>query len=115
MTAMPPPGPPPPGWQPPSRPHLPFRYPHAGYGRSLLASLACAGVNLLVIIIVVGAPPSARAAGYVIGSLLATAAIAALPVWLIARTRSSGWPFWQLALLALPFFLVLRVALTVAS
>jgi hypothetical protein len=115
MTAMPPYAPPPHGWPPRSPSQVPFRYPHAGYGRSLLAGLVWAGVNLAVIVVLFGPPPSPRAAGAVTGSLVGAALLTGLAVWLIARTRVSGWPFWQLVALALPFFLVLRLVLTAAS
>ncbi|MBC3189651.1 hypothetical protein H7X46_01035 [Pseudonocardia sp. C8] len=79
-----------------------------GFGRSVLAAACWAAVSLILTFAVAGAPPSAEAAGRVTGSLLVATLLAALVTWLIVRRRAR-WAFWKLALLALPFFLVLRV------
>lgn len=61
-----------------------------------------------------GQPPSASVAGAYVGGLQIPVLLAALATWLIARRRAGGWPFWQLVLLALPFYLMIRL-LAVAS
>lgn len=83
-----------------------------GYGRAALSCLVWAGTSLILIVTLLGPPPSAGAFGLVAGSLVVHALIAALPVWLIARRRVAGWPWRQLVLLALPCFLVVRLLLT---
>jgi hypothetical protein len=77
------------------------------YGTALLATLVWAGVNLAVTLVVAGGPPSSRAAGALVGSLLASSLLAALITWLVARRRP--WAFPQLVALALPFFLLFRL------
>jgi hypothetical protein len=66
-------------------------------------------VSLLLLLALAGPPSSARAAGAVVGTLVFSALLAALPTWLIVRRRPGGWPFWQVALIGLGFFLVLRL------
>lgn len=85
-----------------------------GFVRVLLAALVLPAANLVVILALLGAPASARAAGAVAGSLLVSTLIAALIAWLIARGRSP-WPWWRLALLVFPFYLVLRVLPSVSA
>lgn len=60
----------------------------------------------------IGPPPSASAFGLVAGSMAVHALLAALPVWLVARRRATGWPWWRLLLLALPCFLLVRLLLS---
>jgi hypothetical protein len=86
--------------------------PNTGFGAALLASAAWAVVDL-VAALAVGAPDAAQDAGRFLGAMLVPVLIAALGTWLVARTRQAGWRFWQLALLALPFFLVLRLLFVV--
>ncbi len=86
-----------------------------GYGYSPLATLIWAGANLALILVLLGPPASARTLGAVIGSLVIAAFLAAVGTWLVARTRATPWPFRQLVLLALPFFLVLRVVLAAVA
>lgn len=50
--------------------------------------------------------PSGYGLGNMLGRGTLTVLLGALPVWLIARRREGGWPFWQLVLLALPFYLL---------
>ena len=70
-------------------------------------------LNIVLLVLLSGAPESAEAAGRVVGSLLVVVLLAALATWLIVRRRAP-WAFWKLALLALPFVLLLRV-LTAAA
>lgn len=84
-----------------------------GFGRVFLAALVWAGVVLLVLIVTAGAPGSAEGAGAAVGALVIPSLLAALAVWLITRNRAR-WGFVKLALLALPFFFLVRL-LTVAS
>lgn len=86
-----------------------------GFGTALLAVLVWAGVNLILTLAIIGLPPSAHAAGAYTVGLIVPMLLAALATWLIARRRVGGWPFWQLALLALPFYLVLRIVLAGAG
>jgi hypothetical protein len=79
-----------------------------GFKRILLAALVWPTANVLLILILLGLPTSGRPVGKLIGSLLFSTLVAALIAWLIARRRS-WWPWWRLALLVLPFFLVLRL------
>ena len=92
-------------------PPVPAQFPRTGYGRSLASCLVWAAATLILITMLVGPPPSAEAFGRVTGSLVVHALIGALPVWLIARNRIAGWPWWQLVLLALPCYLAIRVVL----
>ncbi|MQA13423.1 MAG: hypothetical protein GEV09_04390 [Pseudonocardiaceae bacterium] len=80
-----------------------------GFGSALLAALVWAGVNLILTIAIIGPPPSAEAAGAYTFGLLVPVLLAALITWAIARRRD--WAFWQLVLLALPFYLIIRVLL----
>lgn len=77
------------------------------YGRALLATLVWAGVNVVLTLAVAGAPPSSRAAGALVGSLLVSSLLGALLTWLVARRRP--WAFLPLVALALPFFLLFRL------
>lgn len=81
-----------------------------GYGHAALACLVWAAISLVLITLVLGPPPSAVAFGLVAGSLAVHALLAALPVWLITRHRP--WARWQVLLLALLCFLVVRMALS---
>lgn len=85
-----------------------------GYGRALLASAVWAVVNLVLIVVVSGPPPSPRDAGSLTFGLLAPTLLGALVTWLIARRRV-GWPFWLVVLLALPFYAILRVFFSAAG
>ncbi|MBN9101647.1 MAG: hypothetical protein J0I49_26640 [Pseudonocardia sp.] len=83
---------------------------HSGYGRAALACLVWPATSLALILALLGPPPSAGAFGLVAGSLTVHALLAALPVWLIVRHRA--WARWQVLLLALGCFLVVRTALS---
>jgi hypothetical protein len=74
-------------------------------------------VSLIVVLLTVGPPPSARAAGAFTAGLLIPTLLAALVTGLIARRvhRPHGWPFWQLVLLALPVSLFFRLLLAVLA
>lgn len=98
-----PPGQPYPGQQPPP----PGR--RTNFGTALLATLVWPAVNLVLTLAIVGPPPSAEAAGAFIGALLIPTLVAALATWLIARRRRAPWKFPLLVLLALPFYLLIRV------
>lgn len=82
----------------------------SGYGRAALACLVWAATSLVLILVLLGPPPSAGALGLVAGSLTVHALLAALPVWLVVRHRS--WARWQVLLLALVCFLAVRTALS---
>lgn len=81
-----------------------------GYPSAVVACLVWAATTLVLITVLVGAPPSAEAFGLVAGSLTVHALLAALPVWLIARHRP--WARWQVLLLALGCFLAVRAVLS---
>lgn len=85
----------------------PFR--RTGYGRSLLATLVWAATNLVVTVIVMGPPPSPRAAGTFTAGVLVPSLLAAVLTWLIARRARPRYPFWLVVLIALPFYLLFRV------
>jgi hypothetical protein len=76
------------------------------FGRALGAAAVWAGVNLVLVLAVAGAPPGAGALGRLVGALIVPTLLAALGVWAIARRRA--WAFWLLVLLAAPLFWVLR-------
>jgi hypothetical protein len=76
---------------------------------ALGAASIWAAVNLVLVIAVVGAPPSAGALGRFVGALVAPTLLAALVVWAIARRRP--WAFWLLVLVSAPLFWVLRAVL----
>ncbi|NIJ10875.1 hypothetical protein FHU38_001219 [Saccharomonospora amisosensis] len=80
-----------------------------GFGTTLLATLVWVPVNFFVAVAILGGLPSARVAGAFIGSMIVPAVVAALATWLIARRSERQWEFWKLVLLALPFFLVIRI------
>jgi hypothetical protein len=63
--------------------------------------------------VLLGPPASGYALGRVIGGTIVPVLLASLPVWLIARRRP--WVFWQLVLLALPFYGVFRLLTAVAA
>lgn len=85
-----------------------------GFGKTLLATLVWVPVNFFVAVAVLGGlPSSARVAGEFLGRMIVPAVLAALAAWLIARRSERPWEFWKLALLALPFFLVIRILLGV--
>lgn len=84
-----------------------------GYPRALGAASVWATVNFVLVLIVSGPAPSAEALGRVVGGLLVAALLAALGVWLVLRRRARA--FWVVLLVALPFYLVLRVVLTLAA
>lgn len=81
-----------------------------GYRGAALACLVWAATSLVLILVLLGPPPSAAALGLVAGSLAVHALLAALPVWLVVRHRA--WARWQVLLLALGCFLVVRTALS---
>lgn len=82
------------------------RRPRTRFRAALGATAVWAAVNLVLVLLVVGPPGSARALGALAGALLVTTALAALVVWWVARRR--GWSFWILVLVAAPVFWVLR-------
>jgi len=78
------------------------------FGKALLAALVLALVTLALAFAVNGAP-TAHEIGKFLGRLIAVTLVSALITWAITRKRSISWPFWQLILLNLPFFLVLHL------
>lgn len=97
----------------PEHPPAPVGEPPArtGYGRALGATAVWAAVNLLLVLLVMGPPPSTEAAAVFAGRLAVSTLAGALITWLIARRR--GWPFWLLVLVAAPLFWVLRAVMNV--
>lgn len=115
-------------WPPPGPDQQPLGGPPAapqaapqgtGFGKVFLASAVWAGVNLVVTLLVTGPPPSSEAAGAFVGGLIIPVLLAALITWAIARRpnprRPQGWSFGMLVLLALPFYLVLRLVAAVGG
>ncbi|MPZ64134.1 MAG: hypothetical protein GEU83_00935 [Pseudonocardiaceae bacterium] len=86
-----------------------------GFGSGLLAALVWVGVNVVLTVAIVGLPPSAEAAGTYMFGLIVPLLLAALLTWVIARRRPGGWPFWQLVLLALPFYMIFRIVVAGAG
>lgn len=80
------------------------------YGRALLATLVWAALSIVALFVFLGPPGSSEAAGRAVGALLIPSLLAALVTWRLAR-RVATRSFWQLVLLALPAFLVLRLLL----
>lgn len=83
-----------------------------GFWTALGAAAIWAAVNLVLVLVVTGAPAAGSDVARFLGALLVPVLVAALAVWLIARRR--GWPFWMLVLTAAPIFWVLR-AVTVQA
>ena len=83
------------------------------YPRALLATLPWAILFLVLALVFSGPPEDAREGGNYFGSVLIPTLIGALGAWLISR-RSAAWPLWRLALVALPFFLLIQL-ITVAG
>jgi hypothetical protein len=80
---------------------------------ALGAAAIWAAVNVVLVLIVVGAPPAGSAVTRLLAALVVPAVLAALAVWLIARRR--GWAFWMLVVTAAPFFWVLRSLTTLVG
>jgi hypothetical protein len=78
-----------------------------GFLIALGAGLVWAAVNLVLVLLVAGPPPSAQLFGRAVGVVLLPALVAALGTWLVLRRRARA--FWVVLLVALPFFLVVRV------
>ncbi len=74
-----------------------------------MATLVWLAVNVVLTLAISGLPSSAEAAGAFAGALVSATLLAALVTWLIARRSPQGWRFPLLVLLALPFYLVVRV------
>jgi len=83
------------------------------FPRALEATLVWAAL-IFVLALVFAGPPEAEQLGFLFGSLLVPTLIGALAAWLIARRSSKTWPLWRLALVSLPFFLLIRL-MTVAG
>lgn len=78
-----------------------------GFLTALGAALVWAAVNLALILLVAGPPPTARLLGSAVGGVLIPALVAATGTWLVLRRRARA--FWVVLLVALPFFLFVRV------
>lgn len=87
----------------------------SGFGSALSAALVWVGVNVVLTLAIVGLPPSPEALGAYMFGLIVPLLLGALVTWLIARRRPGGWPFWQLVLLALPFYLIFRIVVAGAG
>jgi len=85
----------------------PTEPPGTSFGRAFLAALVWVG--LLTVLGIALAADDAGEAGYVFGQQIVAGLLAALVTWLITRRAKRRWPFWQLVLLALPFFLLFRL------
>jgi hypothetical protein len=80
---------------------------------ALGAAAVWAAVNLVLVLVVAGAPDGAAVLGGLLGALLVPTLLAALVVWAIARRRA--WTFWLLVLMAAPLYWVLRAVLIAVS
>lgn len=80
--------------------------PRTRFRTALAASAVWAVVLVLLVPVVGGPPPDARAAGALVGSALVTALVTAVVTWLVARRRV--WSFALLVLVAAPVFWLLR-------
>ena len=76
------------------------------FGVALGAAAVWAAVNLGIVLLVAGAPGSARQLGAFVGALVVPTVLAALIAWLVGRRRA--WSFWFLLLVTAPLFWVLR-------
>ncbi|WP_142048095.1 hypothetical protein [Pseudonocardia kunmingensis] len=109
MPGAPPyPAAPDPGRAPVARPRARTRF-RAALG----ATAVWAAVNVVLVLLVSGAPDGAEALGRFVGGLLVVTSAAALALWLVARRRT--WSFWMLVVVAAPLFWVLRAVLLAAS
>ncbi|WP_214403621.1 hypothetical protein [Pseudonocardia lacus] len=61
----------------------------------------------MLLFAIAGPPPSARALGAVVGSLVVPLAVGSLVLWLIARKRA--WPFWLLAVVGVLLYFGVRL------
>lgn len=98
--------------QPQQEPELeppPVRRP--GYWTAVAATAVWAVVAAVLQLAISGPPPSLRALGILLGSLVVHTLLGAVAVWLFSRR--SRWPFWQLVVLAMPIFWILRIVLVV--
>lgn len=81
--------------------------PRTPFPLALAATLVWAAVNLVLVVVVSGLPPSAELMGRTVGGLLITALFAAVLTWVVAHRH--GWALWVLLLVAAPFYWALRV------
>lgn len=70
------------------------------------ATAVWAVVNLVLVVLVAGAPPSAGAAGRTFGGIAVALLLGSLLTWVVVRTHA--WRFWVLVLAAAPAYWVLR-------
>lgn len=84
---------------------------HPGYWTAVAATAVWAVVAFVLQLVISGPAPSLRAFGILVGSLAVHTLMGAVVVWLF--TRRSHWPFWQLVVLAMPVFWILRIVLVV--
>lgn len=85
-----------------------------GFGRALAATALWAGVSL-VLLLLLSTPASSEAAGAALGTLGFSALLSAVPTWIVVRRRPGGWPFWQVVLVALGFYLLTRIVLVAGA
>lgn len=87
--------------------------PGTKFRTALGAAAIWAAVNIVLVLIVAGAPPSVSAVARLPAAMVIPTVLAALAVWLIARHR--GWAFWLLVVTAAPFFWVVRALTTLVG
>lgn len=96
------------GHQPYPGPMMPQAVPPARvgttFGRCVLASLVWVGVVLVLLLALAGAPGSARAAGFVVGSMVLPLLCTAWITWLFFRRKAPV--FGLLVLASLPTFVI---------
>lgn len=91
---------------PEERPAPPRVGARSTWTRVLGATAVWAVVNIVLVVLVAGPPPSAGAAGRTFGGIAVAVLLASLLTWVVVRRHA--WRFWVLVLAAAPAFWVLR-------
>ncbi len=94
-------------------PEITKGYGRTGFLRSLGATLVWAAAAVVLVAAVAGSRLTTYALGYAIGGAAVAAVAAAVPTWLILRRRARA--YWVVLLVALPFYVVLRVIIPAGS
>jgi len=81
-----------------------------GFGRPMLAAALWGVVNVVLVLLVSGPPPSGAAGWALGGMIVASVLVAGILTWVVARRHA--WPFWVLLLVTGLLFWVVRVATT---